>query len=206
MFSADAGILGWMSSSRDSTSLVDAKSLPSLVLATDKEVCDDAGDPFCVGVSVVSVTLEDGTDEFVCEASSAGNGCGERSPMGIISGVEGSEGGLVGRRGGECGGVGGGVLRSEACEMISGGGRAFGEMMMLGACEGSWGLRDQMAHFAVGLGEDWGDSFAVDIDPMCEYDEVVGSGMSAGGGGGVSVLGGGGGSWGVMGADEGGGS
>ena len=114
--------------------------------------------------------------------------------MGLISGVEGNEGGLVGRRGGEAGGVGGGVLSREACEMISGGGRAFGEMMMPGACVGSWGLRDQMAHFAVGLGE-------VDIDPMCEYDEVVGGT----GGGGVSVLGGGG-SWGVMGADEGGGS
>ena len=29
------------------------------------------------------------------------------------------------------------VLRSEACETMSGGGRAFGEMMMLGASVGS---------------------------------------------------------------------
>jgi hypothetical protein len=40
-------------------------------------------------------------------------------------------------------------LRCEACETMSGGGRALGEMMMLGASVGSWGLRDQMAHFAV---------------------------------------------------------
>ena len=47
--------------------------------------------------------------------------------MGLMSGVEGKWGGFVGRRGGECGGGGdgGGVLRCEACETISGGGRAL---------------------------------------------------------------------------------
>jgi len=42
-------------------------SLPSLmwVLATDKEVWEDAGEPGSVGVSVISVTLDDGTDELV---------------------------------------------------------------------------------------------------------------------------------------------
>jgi hypothetical protein len=73
---------------------------------------------------------------------------------------------------------------------MSGGGRAFGEIMMLGAWLGSWGLRDQMAHFAVGCG----DSGAVDMDPMWEYDEDVGGGVSGRG------------DLGVMGAEEGGGS
>ena len=53
--------------------------------------------------------------------------------------VEGKRGGFVGRRGGE---RGGGILRCEACETMSGGGRAFGEMIMLCASVGSWGLRD----------------------------------------------------------------
>jgi hypothetical protein len=121
--------------------------------------------------------------------------------MGLMSGVEGKRGGFVGRRGGERGGGGdgGGVLRSEACEMMSGGGRDFGEMMMLGASVGSCGLRDQMAHFAVpGLEMGWVDSCAVDMEPMCEYDEDVGGGVCGGGGGGVSDSVGGS-SWGVMG-------
>jgi hypothetical protein len=69
-FSADTGIFDEVSSSADieSTSLLNPTSFPSLVLATDNEVCDDAGEPACVGVSVVSVTLEDGTLEFVREA------------------------------------------------------------------------------------------------------------------------------------------
>ena len=51
------------------------------------------------------------------------------------------------------------------------GGHAFEEMMMLGACVGSWGLQDQMVHFAR-LGVGWG---AVDIEfePMWEYDETL---------------------------------
>ena len=161
-----------------------------------------------MGVSVVSVTLEDGTLEFVREAqakpgaSSAGNGCCERSTMGLMSGVEGKRGGFVGRRGGERGGGGdgGGVLRCEACETMSGGGRAFGEMMMPGASVGSWGLRDQMAHFAIpGSEVGWVDSCAVDIEPMWEYDEEVGGGVCGGGGRGISDSVGG--SWGVMGAE-----
>jgi len=44
-----------------------------------------------------------------------------------------------------------GVFRSEICETTSGDGRAQGETMMLGACVGSWGLRDRIAHFATGL-------------------------------------------------------
>jgi hypothetical protein len=69
-FSADTGIFDVVSSSTDteSTSLLNPTSFPSLVLATDNEVCDNAGEPACVGVSVVSVTLEDGTLEFVKEA------------------------------------------------------------------------------------------------------------------------------------------
>jgi hypothetical protein len=89
--------------------------------------------------------------------------------MGLISGVEGKRGGFVGSRGGEHGGGGdgGGVLRCEACETMSGGGRAFGEMMMLGANVRSCGLRDQMAHFVLpGLEVGWVDSYAVDIEPM----------------------------------------
>jgi hypothetical protein len=81
--------------------------------------------------------------------------------MGLMSGVEGKRGGFVGRGGGERGGGGdgGGVLRCEACETMSGGGRAFGEMMMLGTSVGSCGLRDQMANFAVpGLEVGWDDS------------------------------------------------
>ena len=69
VFSADTGIFDGISSSGDgevtSASLLNPASFPSLVLATDNEVCDDAGEPVCVGVSVVSVTLEDGTDELV---------------------------------------------------------------------------------------------------------------------------------------------
>jgi hypothetical protein len=70
VFSADAGIFDGVSSSAniESTSLLNPTSFPSLVLATDNEVWDDAGEPACVGVSVVSVTLEDGTLEFVKEA------------------------------------------------------------------------------------------------------------------------------------------
>ena len=46
---------------------------------------------------------------------------------------------------------------------MSGGGRVFGEMMLC-ASVGSWGLRDQMAHFAVpGLEVGWVDSCAVDM-------------------------------------------
>jgi len=68
--SADIGISDDVPSSDDieSTSLFNLASFPSLILATDNEVCDDAGEPACVGVSVVSVTLEDRTLEFVREA------------------------------------------------------------------------------------------------------------------------------------------
>ena len=127
-----------------------------------------------------------------------------------MSGVEGNRGGFVGRRGGDRGGGrgggdGGGVLRSEACETISGGGRAFGEMIMLGACVGSWGLRDQMAHFATGLGEaGWEDSGTVDMDPMCVYDEDVGGGVCRCGGGGAVASESGGSSWVVIGTEGGG--
>jgi len=55
-----------------------------------------------------------------------------------------------------------------ACETMSGGGRAFGEMMMLGATVGSCGLRDQMAQMG------WVDSCAVDTESTWEYDEDVG--------------------------------
>jgi len=70
VFSVDTGISDEVSSSVDieSTSLLNPTSFPSLVLATDNEVCDDAGEPVWVGVSVFSVTLEDGTVEFVREA------------------------------------------------------------------------------------------------------------------------------------------
>jgi len=46
-FSADTRIFDEASSSADieSTSLINPTSFPSLVLATDNEVCDDAGDP-----------------------------------------------------------------------------------------------------------------------------------------------------------------
>jgi len=119
-----------------------------------------------------------------------------------MSGVEGKRGGFVGRRGGERGGGGdgGGVLRSEACETMSGGGRAFGEMMMLGASVGSCGLRDQMAHFAIPeLEMGWLGSCAVDIEPMWVYDEDVGGGVCGGRGRGGGVSDSVGGSWGVMG-------
>ena len=72
---------------------------------------------------------------------------------------------------------------------MSGGGRAFGEMMMRGATVGSCGLRDQMAQMG------WVDSCAVDIESMWEYDEDVGRGVCRGGGVSDSV----GGSWGAMG-------
>ena len=76
--------------------------------------------------------------------------------MRLINGVEGKRGGFVASRGGE---RGGGVLRCEACEPMLGGGRAFGEMMMLCASVGSWSLQDQMAYFAVPeLEAGWVDS------------------------------------------------
>lgn len=70
VFSADRGIFDEISSADiTSTSLLDLISFASLVLATDNEVvCDDTGEPIWVGVSVVSVTLEDSTPEFVREA------------------------------------------------------------------------------------------------------------------------------------------
>jgi len=77
----------------------------------------------------------------------------------------------VGRRGGERGGGGdgGGVLRSEACETMSGGTTGFWGDDDAGASVESCGLRDQdqMAHFAIsGLEVGWEDSYAVDIEPM----------------------------------------
>ena len=66
VFSADTGIFDEVSSSADiiSTSLLGHTSFLSLVLATDNKVCDDPGELVCVGVSVISVTLEDGTFEL----------------------------------------------------------------------------------------------------------------------------------------------
>jgi len=78
--------------------------------------------------------------------------------MGLMGRVEGKRSGFVGRRGRKCGGGGdgSGVSRWEACETTSGAGRAFEEMLLLGANVRSWGLRDQMAHFAVlGLEMGW---------------------------------------------------
>jgi len=67
-FSADIRVFDEACSSIDMepASLLNPTSFPSSVLATDNEVCGDAGD--WVGVSVVSVTVEDGTLEFVREA------------------------------------------------------------------------------------------------------------------------------------------
>ena len=49
IFSADTGISDGVSSADiTSTSLLNPASFPSLVLATDNEVCDDAGEPACV--------------------------------------------------------------------------------------------------------------------------------------------------------------
>ena len=62
---------------------------------------------------------------------------------------------------------------------MSGGGRAFGNMMMLGMSMRSWGLRDQMAAVP-GLEMGWEDLCAVDIDPMWAYDEDVGDGVCGG--------------------------
>jgi hypothetical protein len=90
------------------------------------------------------------------------------------------EGGNLATTGaGEAGAEGGGVFRSSACCTTSGGGRAFGEIMMLGACDGSWGRRDQMAHFAMGLTAFPGEGDAlrdgagdvvsvVEMVPICE--------------------------------------
>jgi len=91
VFSVDTRIFDAASSAGiESTSLLNPTSFPSLVLATDNEVCDDAGEPVWAGVSVVSVTFEDGTVKFVRGpgASSVGSGCCERSIIGLISGVE----------------------------------------------------------------------------------------------------------------------
>ena len=65
---ADTGLFDAVSSSDiESTSLFNPTSLPSLVLAINSKGCDGAGEPIWVGVSVVSVTVEDGTLEFVRE-------------------------------------------------------------------------------------------------------------------------------------------
>ena len=55
VFAAGTGIVGGVSSPT------------SLGLAADHEVCDEAGDPLCFGVSVVSVILDDRINKFVCE-------------------------------------------------------------------------------------------------------------------------------------------
>ena len=47
---------------------------------------------------------------------------------------------------GDAGGDVGGVFESRAPSTIFGGGRALGDMIIPGACEGSRGLRDQTAH------------------------------------------------------------
>lgn len=76
---------------------------------------------------------------------------------------------------GEVGSDGGGVLRFKACCTTSGGGRALGDMIMPGACEGSWGRRDHIAHTPAFRGD--GDALRdaggeidsdVDIVPICE--------------------------------------
>jgi len=91
-FSADKGIFDGVSSADiESISLLSPTSFPSLVPAIDNEACDDAEEPVWVSVSVVSITLEDGTVEFVREAqaipgaSSAGSGCCERSTIGLMT-------------------------------------------------------------------------------------------------------------------------
>jgi hypothetical protein len=96
---------------------------------------------------------------------------------------------------GELGWDGGGVLRSKACWTTSGGGRARGEIMILGAWAGSWGRRDQIAHFAIGLttgsdvcdvdwGEDCGETTVtvsdVEMVPIWEYVDVWGACESTG--------------------------
>ena len=67
--SADPGLFDAVSSSNiESTSLFNPTSLPSLVLEINSEGCDGAGEPIWVGVSVVSITVKDGTLKFVREA------------------------------------------------------------------------------------------------------------------------------------------
>jgi hypothetical protein len=114
----DTGIFDGVSSSADITltSLLNPTSFPSLVLATNNEGCNDAGDPVWVSVSVISVILEDRTLEFIREAhatpvaSSAGNGCCKRLKMGWMNRVKGKRGSFVASRGGEHGGGGDGVV------------------------------------------------------------------------------------------------
>ena len=120
------------------------------VPATETEVLVVVGDPGTVGVYVVSVAAEEGTVEFVAEdqaavdAGSSSTLCsGERSEgkdsfsASSSSTVETAGGRTFLVTSGDTGGEGGGVLWLSARSTISGGGRARGDMMMLGASVGS---------------------------------------------------------------------
>lgn len=108
--------------------------------AAETDVCEEAGDPGIVGVSADSVTDDEGTVELVCDDQA----------LAAISSEEGSEGedfeeitaadasfATSGNDSAESTGVagreGGGVFRSKAWCTTSGGGRALGEIMILGA-------------------------------------------------------------------------
>jgi hypothetical protein len=94
-----------------------------------------AGDPGIVGVSALSVTADDGTVELVCECGTASN----RSV--VVSRDSTALGSFFFAARGDMGGV----FESRASSTTLGGGQALGEMMIPGACDGSRGLRDQMA-------------------------------------------------------------
>jgi len=94
----------------------------------------------------------------------------------------------IGRSFGGNGGEEGGVWSSRASCTTSGGGRAFGEMIIPGACEGSCGRRDHIAHppknlegvgwEADNLGEGGGEGEGEGslADGSCSSVEVEGSG------------------------------
>lgn len=114
----------------------------------DIDVLVETGDPGMVGVSVVSVTDDEGTVELVLESSCEGDEISS-SPAVCCSLLKVASLGGAGRpfteAAGGRGGERGGVRSSSAPWTIPGGGRALGEMMIPGACDGSSGRRDQMA-------------------------------------------------------------
>lgn len=62
----------------------------------------------------------------------------------------------------------GGVFDSSAPSTIFGGGRALGDMIIPGACEGSRGLRDQTAHDINGW---WADEESDDDSTDSDNEE-----------------------------------
>ena len=145
--------------------------------SVDIDVFVVAGDPGIVGVSAFSVTADDGTVELVCECGTASN----RSVL-VSRGTTELGSFFFAARGDM-----GGVFESKASSTTLGGGQARGEMMIPGACDGSRGLRDQMANEIGGDGsvgsevaKDRGREGSVS-SVVARVESMVGSGVGGDG-------------------------